>query len=339
MDYGGKLMLMGTPGTVLQGLWYEITGGHALDAANDNDEPDEKLQKLRARWSVHHFSALDNPFIGYAGGARQYFADQLEENGWTEDDPEFVTEYRGLWVKDGRAFIYSFSEAKNLYDEETEWDPEGALRTVIGVDLGDQDGCGFAVWQKRWDSDELRCPEAHAAVNLEVDELALEVRKLMRRYRCSTVRVDSKGHGATTICKSLLNYGIPAEPAENNQRKLPLIRDLKAVLRNGKAKLHPTRARELIQELRAMVWNEERDSHQDGIPDEVIDASLWAVFELRKLAVVKPQKAPKPNAEEWEALQEKLENLRAQRNAERLQRLSNPTHRAKAPSKGRRTRL
>lgn len=339
MDFGGRLMLMGTPGTVLQGLWYEITGAHALVPANDNDDADEKTLRLRARWSIHHFTALDNPYIGYPGGAAQYFKDQLEENGWEENDPEFVTEYQALWVKDSNAFIYSFSEAKNLYDEEDEWDSEGALRAVIGVDLGDRDGCGFAVWQKRWDSDELRCVESYAAVNLEVDELAIEIRKLMHRYRTHHVRVDSKGHGATTICKSLLNYGIPAEPAENNTRKLPLIRDLKAALRSGRAKLHPTRCRQLVQQLKAMVWNEDRDSHQEGIPDECIDPSLWAIIELRKLAVVKPQKAPPLNAEEWEALQEKLENLRAERNAERLSRLASGTHRARGPAKGRRVRL
>lgn len=331
MDFGGKLMLMGTPRQALMGFWYDVTGA----PANDNAD----IAALQSRWSVHRFNARDNPYIEYPGGAEQYFRDQLAENGWANDDPEFIIEYEGRWVRDGNAFIYTFSPAKNLYDEEAEWDVHGPLRTVIGVDLGDRDGCGFAVWQKRYDSDELRCVEAYAAVNLEVDELAGEIRKLMRRYRSSDVRVDAKGHGATTICKSLLNYGIPAEPAENNTRKLPLIRDLKAILRSGRGKLHPFRCRELIVELKGMVWNEERDSHQDGIPDEVIDASLWAVFELRKLAVVKPTKAPKPTPDEWEALQEKLENLRTQRNAERLQRLSNPTHRAKGAVRGRRTRL
>ncbi len=338
MDFGGKLMLMGTPGTVLQGLWFEITGGHALRAANDNDDTDDKTLRLRSRWSIHYFSALDNPHIGYPGGAAQYFLDQLEENGWSDDDPEFVTEYRGLWVKDTNAFVYSFSPGKNLYDEEDEWDLQGALRVVIGVDIGDQDGCGFAVWAKRWDSDELRCLESYSTINLDDDELAAEIRKLMKRYRSHNVFMDSKGHGATTICKSMLNYGIPAQPAENNRKKLPLIRALKAVLRSGKGKLHPTRCRHLLGQLKTMVWNAERDSHQEGIPDESIDASLWAVFELRKLAAVPPEKKPKLNAEEWEALQEKLENLASQRRAERLQRLSNPTHRAR-PAKGRRVRL
>lgn len=339
MDYGGKLMLMGTPGQALQGLWYEITGEHSLTAANDNEEDlDQKVIKLRTRWSIHHFSALDNPFIEYVGGAAQYFKDQLDENGWTEDDPDFVTEYRGLWAKNAEAFVYSFTAGKNHYDEEDEWDREGALRVVIGVDIGDKDGCGFSVWAKRWESDELRCLESYCTINLDDDELAAEIRKLMKRYRSHNIFMDSKGHGATTICKSMLNYGIPAQPAENNHKKLPLIRALKAILRNGKGKLHPTRCRHLIGQLKTMVWNEDRDSHQEGIPDEAIDSSLWAVFELRKLALVGKEKKPKLNAEEWEALQEKLENLASQRRAERLTRLANPTHRAR-PAKGRRTRL
>jgi hypothetical protein len=208
------------------------------------------------------------------------------------------------------------------------------------VDLGNNDGCGFAVAQKRWDSEEIRGLEAYCAVNLEMDEIATEIKKLMRRYKTHHVKVDSKGHGATTICRSLLNYGIPATPAENNHRKLPLIKDLKAVLRNGKLKLHPIKCRDLILQLKQMVWNEARDSHQEGIPDEAIDPMLWAVFELRKLALAaKKEKRPKLSAEEFEELQEKLENMRAQRNAERAVRLGNPTHRAKGTPKGRRVKL
>lgn len=338
MDYGGHIMLMGTPGNALMGFWYEIT----REPANDNAEEteDEKIHKLAKRWPTHRFNARDNPFIGYPGGAEKYFQDQLEENGWSEDDPEFIIEYLGRWVTDGNAYIYAYSPGKNLWEDEDAWDSEGAVRTVIGVDLGNNDGCGFSVVQKRWDGEEIRCLEGYASVNLDTDEIAAEIKKLMRRYKTHHVFVDSKGHGATTICRSLLNYGIPAKPAENNHNKLPLIRDLKAVLRNGRFKLHPVKCRELAIELRQMVWNETRDSHQDGIPDEVIDATLWAVFEVRKLAVeAKKLKKPKLNAEEWEALQEKLENLRSERNAERLKRLNNPTHRAKAPAKGRRVRL
>lgn len=338
MDFGGKLMLMGTPGNALMGFWYEVTGAYSLTPANDNDDESE-YAKIRRRWSVHHFSALDNPFIGYEGGAKQYFKDQLAENGWSEDDAEFITEYRGLWANDSNAFIYSFSPGKNLYDEDDEWDIGGALRTVIGVDIGDQDGCGFSVVQKRWDGDEIRIVESYSTINLDDDELAAEIRKLMRRYKSHNVFMDSKGHGATTICKSMLNYGIPAKPAENNHKKLPLIRALKAILRNGKGKLHPTRCKDLVSQLKAMVWNDERDSHQDGIPDESIDSTLWAVFEVRKLAVVPTEKKkPRLNAEEWEALQEKLENLKAERNAERMQRIASGTHRARPP-RGRRTRL
>jgi len=336
MDYGGKLMLMGTPGNALVGFWYEAT--------REVDEDEDEITAVHARakpWPTYRYNALDNPFIEYPGGARKYLDDQLAENGWSEDDPEFVIEYLGRWVHDGNSYVYQFSETKNLWDDDEDawFTAAGGVKTVIAADLGDRDGCGFAVLQKRWDSDEIRCLEARAAVNLDVDELAVELRRLMRKYKTHHVRVDSKGHGATTICKSLLNYGIPAQPAENNRRKLPLIRDLKAVLRNGKFKAHPVRCRDFILQAKQMVWNDERDSHREGIPDEAIDPVLWALFELRKLALVTPGKPPRPTDDERIALEEALENARAERNAERMRRLASGTHRAKAPSKGRRTRL
>ncbi len=331
MDFGGKLMLMGTPGNALLGFWYEIT--RDADPENDNGA------RLAKPWPTYRYSSLDNPFIQYAGGAAKYLKDQLEENGWTEDDPEFQVEYLGRWVTDGRAHIYPYSESRNLWWEGDEWDNEGAVRTVIGVDLGNNDGCGFSVNQKRWESEEIRNLEAFCTVNIEIDEIAAEIKRLMHRYKTHHVFVDSKGHGATTICRQLLNYGIPAKPAENNHRKLPLIKDLKAILRNGKFKCHPVRSRDLILQFKQMVWNDERDSHREGIPDEAIDPTLWSVFELRKLGL-EMKKAPRPklNAEEYAELQEKLENMRSERNAERMVRLANPSHRAR-PQKGRRTKL
>lgn len=329
MDYGGELMLLGTPGFALHGFWY--------DATEEDDADDEPREKGRAkRWPTHRMNALDNPFIGYEGGAQQFFEDEIAENGWTWDDPEFVRELLGKWVKDDTAYIYPFLASRNLWDEDVEdgWSNDDEVRTVIGVDIGDQDGCGFSVVRKRWDGEEIRVLESYSTINLDNDELAIEIKKLMLAYKTHHVFMDSKGHGATTICKSMLNYGIPAKPAENNHRKLPLIRDTRAVIRNGRLKCHPVKCRDLIQQLKAMVWNKDRDSHQEGIPDESIDATLWAVFECRKLAraIVLKKAKPVVGSEEWLELQEKLENIESERRAERMKRLSNPTHRAKARS-------
>lgn len=360
MDFGGRLMLMGTPGNAWVGYWYEVTRNP--EAANDNDP-----KRMAKPLPTHRFSVLQNPFVD----AEAFFLEELEESGYILDDtpaadmvaeimalrdapitvddprwarilcrldPEFIIEYLGIWIQNDNARIYAYDSAKNTWDDENTWDTEGAVRTVIGVDIGDRDGCGFSVVQKRWDGDEIRVLEAYCTVNLDNDELAAEIRKLMTRYRTHHVFMDSKGHGATSICKSMVNYRIPAEPAENNHKKLPLIRDTKAVLRNGRLKLHPVKCRDLIIQLKQMVWNEDRDSHQEGIPDEAIDATLWAVFEVKKLAAEAKKGKEKLSAEEYEELQEKLENMRAERNAERLVRLGNPTHRAR-PSKGRRTTL
>jgi hypothetical protein len=343
MDYGGQLMLLGTPGFALHGFWFDIT--------EEEDEDDEPREKGRAkRWPTHRMNATDNPFIGYEGGAQKFFEDELEENGWEWDNPEFVRELLGKWVKDATAYIYPFNPGKNLWDGDTgedfELDPPGwgnddTVRTVIGVDIGGNDGCGFSVVRKRWDGEELRVMTAYCRPNLDDDEIATEIKRLMRRYKTHHVFMDSKGHGATTICRSMLKYGIPAKPAENNHRKLPLIRATRAVIRNGRLKLHPVSCAELVAQLRAMTWNADRDSHQDGIPDEAIDATLWAVFEVGKLAAAVKAKKVKPviGSEEFEQLQEKLENMASMRRAERLQRQANPTHRAKPRSRGRATRI
>lgn len=339
MDYGGELLLLGTPGFALQGFWFDVT--------EDDDADEEKRGKRRAkRWPTHRFSALDNPFIGYAGGAAQFFADELEDvYGGDANDPDYIRELLGKWVRDATAYIYPYAPDRNLWDEQdddTGWGNDDTVKTVIGVDIGDRDGCGFSVVRKRWDSDEIRVLESYSTVNLDNDELAIEIRKLMARYKTHHVYMDSKGHGATTICKSMLNYGIPAKPAENNHKKLPLIRDTRAVLRNGRLRMHPTKCRDLILQFKTLTWNEDHDSHQEGIPDESVDATLWAVFECRKLAAVSKQsKAARaqPGSEEYEQLQDQLENMRAEKNAERMKRLGNPTHRAKGPSKGRATGL
>lgn len=129
LDVSGRLLLLGTPGYICQGLWYEITRNE-----------DEKSRTERAQgWHVVEWSGLDNPSLNHKGQRIcDLFREELES---LEADaargprhPSVVREYRGRWCQDLKGLYYAFDPERNLYDGTL---PEGHHWSyVMGVDIG-----------------------------------------------------------------------------------------------------------------------------------------------------------------------------------------------------------
>ncbi len=299
MDLDGELALCGTPGYDEIGLWYEAT----CKGQTESEDEDS------VSWSTHSWNCLDNTFINGAA----YIEKKKRENKWSDDNPELVREYYGHWVRDPNARIYTYDPEKNLYWEEN-WEPgaEG-LRTVIGVDVGWHDGCGFTVAQKRSDGAEIRFPVSYSEVHLDDPKIAREIKKLMRRFKTRHVRVDSKGGGRVT-CESLKHYGVPAEPAIGGEKR-PRIEYLRGLLIDGNAKLHPEEASQLAGELVTLPWEihkttGEKIGHKEGYIDECTDAAINAALELSQTWIQKREQ-PAEGTPEHDELVAKKERLAA----------------------------
>ena len=123
-DYEGEMWLTGTPGVDCAGMFYLVTA-------------DEEADRLEG-WEVHTIAVVDNPYFGHvvsqdstyyvednrgrrhgpyqdstlaeeaAVGIRwENTAGQAKrDNGWSDDDPDFIREWLGRWVKTDARYVY-----------------------------------------------------------------------------------------------------------------------------------------------------------------------------------------------------------------------------------------
>ena len=122
-DFKGECWLSGTPGKDCNGMFYDVTA-----------DEDERL----AGWEVHDMAVTDNPFFGRVcwdrgrwfvidnvGVQHGPYADESaaelaavevrwentageakRENNWDDEDPDFIREWRGRWVKGDARYVY-----------------------------------------------------------------------------------------------------------------------------------------------------------------------------------------------------------------------------------------
>ena len=325
-DLNGELCLCGTPGYALIGFWYEKTRGP------DDKDVDGKGKKLSPRWSCTSMTMWDNPYL--PGDNDAYIEEVKLEYGWEDDDPELRREFYGEWVRDDSNLVYPYVEGVHDYDDDDEaaaghrWGTGEGVKTIIGVDIGHDDGCGFAVAQKRFDSPIIRVPRAYGLGpgddgTLDVDKIVSHVVDLSREYRTHHIYIDTHGSGAKNILKQLqkilqqhrgVTVHIPdagAGEAAAGGEKWPKIEYVRTLLRGRNLRIHSTKARELINEYETIPWDPAKRKHREGIYDEVADATMNAVCEHSQRWAEK-RKKPQPGTPEYDKMVEKEDDARAQ---------------------------
>lgn len=127
-DFKVECWISGTPGVDCAGMFYEIT-----------KQPDLNDGPPLAGWEVHEFAQVDNPFFGSVAknddgtfgvvdnhGAREGACetievaealaakvrwrntgeDALKTRGWKGDEPDFIREFFGRWVREDARYVY-----------------------------------------------------------------------------------------------------------------------------------------------------------------------------------------------------------------------------------------
>jgi hypothetical protein len=309
MDFNGLWFVMGTPGPVPQGYWYDLTSG---------DDPAKPL----FAWDARH-----NPHIP---NVMRYFAETLQrmqgipdKSKWPPgatsimdliNDPQcwkllpasFVREYLGQWVLDLKALIYKLTP-RNSYAEM----PIRPDYWTIGVDLGDHsdenpdlDHAAIAVAASNRSLPYIWMPECRKLSGITVESLAAQLCQLIDKYPTASVHIDSASAGHI-IMSSFQKMGIPVQAAKKG-RKLRRIQLVQSAIANGNFQAHIRNCMDLRTEATALVWNEKRDSHSERCDDDAWDAAMMAV--LPHMGDYRPEEEePMVGSKEWKAAQEMLE--------------------------------
>lgn len=298
LDVSGRLVMLGTPGYVCAGYWYEVTR---------NEDAKSKAERAKG-WAVYEWSGLDNPSVNHKGQRIcDLFREELEsleaDPAKGPSHPSVVREYRGRWCNDSEGLFYAFEPDRNLYEGEL---PEGHhWRYVMGVDLGK---AAFAI-------EVLAFAETHPVI-YEVDGLK-EHRVNSKRWQEATVGfldrwqpeacvVDYGGLGAAVI-DAWREDGLPVEYAEKSNR------DAFVALLNGELENGAVKARKggpLAGEW--AVLPKDPDSPpakppqpKPGFDDHSSDAGLYAWRTARGRCGREDRPAPRPGTPAAQALEMK----------------------------------
>lgn len=248
-ENGGLLTLSGTPGTLMQGFFYE---------------------QCHSRVNFH-WDARDNPYLK-RGGLRMLEEALRNNPGWTWDHPTFKREFLGIWCEDRDALIYDYLAARNLI-----YDAFPAGRTVLGVDVGFEDGNGFCVSRTEPPNNPeihiLRCYERQ---HQKLPALAAEIESLRRHYHVNHIFID-EGNNGLMVSKTLQEMGIPCLPGPKGLKR-PRIEVVRGGLSSGVIKVLRGQCDTLVGEFGMLPWNEKYTDADDRYSNECTDACINAVL-------------------------------------------------------------
>lgn len=258
----GTIMMIGTPGNILQGPFFQATyPGYRSEPTKRH--PDGKLFSRdfnkpetywadhpsdHTFWSRHYWSTRDNtkqPQIWLD------FIEQKEVNGWSDDEPIWRREALGEWIATTDAFVYAYANLCSTDPARVHWTPdyvdgnkfgmpkESEWRFLLGIDFGYEDafamvvcaynpydGKLYHVWEKK---------ESHLDVYEVMDEIELAV----ARFGHFDAVVAEFASGGKTIIEALnRKHGMNIKLAEKTH-KFDYVELLNADFRAGRILIQP----------------------------------------------------------------------------------------------------
>lgn len=229
----GKILLIGTPGSILTGPFYKATCPESVD---EEGKPylvkyktkDTFGRETRDLWSFHTWNLEDNK----ARGHQWEDAIRRKKNKkWADDEPTWLREYLGKWAisSDGLVSRYLLEKSTGKVTwrpEPTESNPtglpanRGPWRLIAGLDLGFESDTSLVVAAYSAKYRELRhvydISQQHLLPD-DVGELVVDTQKLFGKFE--KIFVDHGNQGGSMLLHMLIQkYGLPAEKSIKREK-------------------------------------------------------------------------------------------------------------------------
>lgn len=246
-DRRGTMLMIGTPGSVFQGPFFEATyPGHETVTGSGkaakkkptsrlytNPEPFWLLNQnahVRPLWSRHTWQITDNVAMPHLW---QEALDEKSDAGWADDEPIWLRESLAQWVTGADEFVYAYANLSSTDPDRVHWTPDYTAgnkwgltpaddewRYILGVDTGYVDAFAMAVgaYNKHdgvlyhiWDYHEDKLDTL-----AQVDAIQRAIRKF---GRFDAIVVDP-GAGGKPLAEMLRQrFALPAKVAEKTEKK------------------------------------------------------------------------------------------------------------------------
>ena len=289
-DYNGRLCMIGTPGPVPVGFYYEASQSH--------------------EWANHGWTLHVNPHIKAKSGKEvdDLIREELKRKGVDLNDPGVQREFFGKWVVDKNALIFKYDKGKNdfakLPDLLKGWE------FVIGVDIGHDDSDAICVLGWNPKIREIYLFEEDVQDKQGITELADKIKAYITKYNPLKVVMDTGGLGKKIAEEIRKRHEIPIAAAEKS-RKMEFVELLNDAMRTGvfKAKKESAFAQDCF-----LIEKDFEKSTPDKIVvsdkyhSDIADSVLYAYREaLHWLHTPEPPKKKPGTPEYYEEIEDELE--------------------------------
>lgn len=283
LDLNGEMAIIGTPGVIPTGLFFEISTGSGLD------------KDAAKQWSTHSWTCIQNPYIQLSDipesewsdevaaaespdyvnhRARSWLDAKMQSNGWDETHPTYLREWCGIWKRDEGALVYLYNPDINSYRFLPEDSENDRWTFAIGVDVGFNDDSAFVVGAYRHGIPEVFLVHAEKRAHMTPSQVAVRIETLKNKWNASRVVMDTGGIGKGYAEEYALRFGVAVQRAEKSKKRA-YIEHLRGDLLSGKIKINPENCAPLLLEWSRMVWNEDHSAPDERFPDHCSDACLY----------------------------------------------------------------
>jgi hypothetical protein len=271
-DNLGSIVLMGTPGNVLTGVFYETT----KNASTLMRLYEHRETRPARRWSGHTWTIAENIAQPHLWDA--CLADK-ESYGWSDDNPIWKREYLGTWVSDDDAFVYKYNPERHTWAKDPESRNEFGLpdehewKYLMGCDLGYDDPFALVVVAYSETCDTLYQVYDYKEAHLTVGDVARVIKDTQAIFGEFEIMVgDRGGLGKMVLAELSERHELHIEAAEKTEKR-DYIELLNSDMIEGRVKI--LEDSELAQEMCYLVWDEHGQKEDRSCANHVCDSFLY----------------------------------------------------------------
>jgi hypothetical protein len=284
-DTNGRCRMIGTPGPIEGGYFYECSKSPA--------------------WSHHHWTMHQNPWLLKKSGKtpQELIEADCARKGVTLEDPSIQRECFGVWKRDPEALLLQYEAKKNDFDELPK---KNDYTYILGVDFGQNDLNFLSLLAFSDSSPVTYLIEEKGAPNQLTDDLAKDIKALMKDYPIAKIVCDTGGLGKALAEDLKARYGLPMEPADKTGKMSNY-----ALLNNAlRTSMFKAKAKSMFAQDCNILQRDSEKSTPDKIVvkghSDAVDACLYAFKYSPAYTYVKPPEILKPGTKEYEDNQAKV---------------------------------
>lgn len=270
-DYQGQIWLLGTPGAVPSGYFYEAS-----------------TNPLKG-FSTHHWTLLDNPYFPHA---KSFLKDLMRRKNWDEDHPTYQREWLGKWAYDASALVYKLNDYNicEKADEEIDWN------YVLGIDVGWHDQTAFSVLAYSVDSPITYVVHCEGHSELIPSEIADYARMMIEIYDPTNIVMDTGGLGKSIAEEMRKRFQIPVEAAEKRD-KMATIELMNGDLKTNQLRIF-SKNQGLIEQMRRLQKTD-NGLEDPSLPNDLCDGTLYSWRKCKQYAYQGESYRVDINSNEW----------------------------------------